>query len=126
MNREFAVRLVIFEYLLPMQRHGRLQTFNTAIKQSRDQHVGRYTQESSIHGMMEILLLLSDRLLETRGYPTSFLYPHKIRFNWYSWNNKYVNSLMLADRPTKLDEPFCDENFSNPFYGHRIFTNQAL
>lgn len=74
MDREDAVRIVVFEYLLPMQRRARLRCIRDCMQRERmsDFAAG---PEPTLGGLLERLLLLSDCLLKTQGFPTSFVMP---------------------------------------------------
>ena len=71
MDREFALRLVVFHYLLPQQRASRARHLDRVF---RDAGENWGDEETTLEGMMERLSLLSDKLLTSRGYPTSFDY----------------------------------------------------
>ena len=109
-DSEYAIRLVVFEYLIPMQRGARLRSLCSAIGK-----VDVY-EESQIMGVMEHLLHLADALLASRGYPTSFVHPFpNIRLcRCPSYN---VHALLLADR----DETDIKDRRADPPSGIRIF-----
>ena len=87
---EFVVRLVVFEYLIPMQRHSCANALCSAVKTV---DVG---EESNVMGAMEHLLHLADALLGLRGYPTSFVRPFS-RMHIRRCHRYNVNALLLAE-----------------------------
>ena len=83
MDREFAIRLVVFEYLLPMQRAIRCRAFlecARAAKVNRS-HITTVRghayprHQMRVWNTFEDLLTLSDRLLSLHGFATSYVYP---------------------------------------------------
>ena len=112
---EFVIRLVIFEYLIPMQRKARVNALCSVIGT-----VNVY-KENNIMGMMEQLLLLGNALLSSRGYPTSFVHPlspmrirHCHRYN--------VHALLLAD----IEEVYIQGRRADPRAGFCIFSRRPL
>ena len=72
MDREYAIRIVIFEYLLPMQRKIRHDAICDALDESQlNVSWSRYEHL----GIFEELLYFSDRLLARHGFPTSYIWP---------------------------------------------------
>ena len=109
MDKEFAIRLVVFEYLLPMQRNIRSETIHFCMKSEG------LTVERPIYlhisGIMEDLVRLSDRLMEGHGFPTSYVYPLTYKHTFP----------FLADRP--LVNALVDSN--GPFYWDRHCLRKA-
>ena len=73
MDFEFAIRLVVFEYLLPMQRDLRTRALLSSLRRA-DLH-GNWNDMSHPAGLFEDMLRLSDELLGLHGHPTSYIYP---------------------------------------------------
>ena len=108
MDHGFALRLVIFEYLLPSQKRARrlcLQKALQSVQVYRETHVG---------GVMEHLLHLSDALLNCRGYPTSFVL--------------HVEAIEKYHRRTGdaivIPKLMSHERISDPRGGYRIFRHR--
>lgn len=110
-DSEFALRLVLFEYLIPMQRRSRAKALCSSVSTVE---VG---MESDVMGAMEHLLHLSDALLASRGYPTSFVSPFsRVKARKYCRYN--VNALTLAE----TDEVDIKGRRADPRGGYRIFS----
>ena len=110
---EFAVRLVVFQYLIPMQRQSRARVLCCATNAVVVAH------ESHIMGTMEHLLHVSDALLVSRGYSTSFLHPFS-RLHIRKFGRYNVDVLMLAE----CDEVTIKGRRADPRSGYRIFSRE--
>ena len=64
MDHADALRIVVFEYLLPMQRRNRVRCLESCF--SREQIDIHWSTESTVSGCLERMLILSDRLLTIR------------------------------------------------------------
>ena len=110
-----GVRLVVFEYLLPMQRRNRhlrscLQKENLTCESSAC---------SQVSFLMEDLLRLSDRLLEGHGFPTSYIYP----VTYGPTIPPHLRDRYLVYVLVDCDGPFCWDpdcpRKADPMYGFR-------
>ena len=72
-TREFALRLVVFEYLLPSMRRSRLAALKEALLTARRVAAGGGEDTRVVR--FENLIFLSDRLLAQHGGASSFFYP---------------------------------------------------
>ena len=90
MDREDALRLVVFEYLLPMQRRARLECLRGCMER---ECMAKDGPDPSIGGLMNRLLMLSDTLLQTQGFATSFVMPLSMK------DVDRVNVSALVDSP---------------------------
>mgnify|MGYP001271887938 CR=1 FL=1 len=116
MDRQDALRLVIFEYLLPTQRKARCDFLQSVLLAHRG---GRFLPaEPNLAGLMKHLLLLSDALLNTRGYPTSFVYRYN-RIQHHYCDRQLVKALVI---PT-IDMHHTFERMADPPGGYKIFRN---
>ena len=102
MDREYAMRMVVFEYLLPMQRAARMHLVHrslleTEIMLSLLQHM---TTDNIVRQSM---LLLSDRLLSTHGYATSFRIPRHQRIQ-YRYTSQPVRQRRTVDAIVHCDD----------------------
>ena len=119
MDHADALRIVIFEYLLPMQRRNRVRCIESCL--SRERIDMQWVPESTAGGCFEHILLLSDRLLGIHGFATSYVMP----FSMMHHNPQYDSSRLvqaLVDSPG----PYrwcCDERtrLSDPEWGIRTF-----
>ena len=114
-DSEFVIRLVIFEYLIPMQRATRARALCSAIGT-----VDVY-KESQIMGVMEHLLHIGDALLSSRGYPTSFVHPFS-RVRIRHCHRYSVHALTLAD----CDDVDIRGRHADPLAGIRIFSTKPV
>ena len=124
MDRAFALRLVVFEYLLPMQKKACAAATCRAILSCESvEYV--HALESHVSGMMERVQLLADRLLSARGLATSYVFPFRVKraYNRVP-ERRAVDALLLAEEPTVLDEPFGDARVSDPFCGYYVFARR--
>ena len=108
---EFAARLVVFEYLIPMQRHSCAKALCSAVNTV---DVGK---ESDVIGVMEHLLHVADALLGSRGYPTSFVHPFS-RVRVCRCHRYNVDALLLAE----CEEVEIKGRHADPRGGYRIFS----
>lgn len=73
MDREDAIRLVVFEYLLPLQRERRVRAMRRAFALER---IGAdWVPERGFGGIFEELHRISEHLLRAQGFATSYTYP---------------------------------------------------
>lgn len=73
MDRADALRLVVFEYLLPLQRGRRVRAMRRAFALAR---VGAdWAPERHLGGIFEVLHYISEHLLQAQGFATSYMYP---------------------------------------------------
>ena len=108
---EMAVRLVVFEYLIPRQRESRIRALCSVIG------AVDVSKESHVMGAMEHLLHLGDALLASRGYPTSFIHPFsRVRVRRCPRYN--VHALLLAE----CDDFEFNDRRADPRAGIRIFS----
>ena len=117
MDREDALRLVVFEYLLPMQRKQRARILRRCLEQERIdwRRPSRY-----VAGVFEEMHWLSERLLETHGFPTSYIYPWTMRHDNEELNRSMtVKSLIDSEGPLVWN-PRCPRR-ADPKGGIRVF-----
>ena len=98
MDRADAIRLVVFEYLLPANRRQRARVLQKCLNDERidcDWHPSRH-----FAGVFEEMHLLSERLLGTHGFATSYVYPYTLRHAREEINlSKTVKALVDSDGP---------------------------
>jgi hypothetical protein len=102
MDRQYAIRLVIFEYLLPEQRRIRVSVLKKCMC------TGITKKEHNQRLFMLRLLLLSDRLLESQGFSTTFYLPI---------TTKHTNMTPVVDALIDGNGPYHWLGGANPFYG---------
>ena len=93
MDHEFALRLVIFEYLLPAQRTRRQRSISASlgsvgITRTWDPH--RHPA-----GVFEDLLRFSDELLSTHGFSTSYYYPKTLQYEDSQYDTRLAVSALI-------------------------------
>jgi hypothetical protein len=98
MDRADAIRLVVFEYLLPANRKQRARVLQACLADERidrDWHPSRH-----FAGIFEEMHLLSERLLGTHGFATSYVYPYTLRHAREEVNtSETVRALLDCDGP---------------------------
>lgn len=114
MDRTDALKLVIFEYLLANQKKARCDFLHRVLMSNRE--LVPVFPEPSLMGLMEHITLLSDALLNSRGYPTSFVYRYN-RIQHHDCDRQLVKALVI---PT-IDMHFTFERMSDPPAGYKIF-----
>ena len=110
-GRALAARIVVFEYLVPAQRKARRDATTRAFLIHGD--VGAYP---TLEDMMGHLLRLSDALLGSRGYPTSFRFPRAT----CQFGLQTTNALTLCSDPI-FKRVLPRERAADPTRGYRIF-----
>ena len=96
MDRADAIRLVIFEYLLPSQREQRARVIQRCL--AAEEINLNWDASRHVAGVFEEIHLLSDRLLETHGFATSYIYPYTMRHEAEPLNQrKNVSALIDSD-----------------------------
>lgn len=73
MDKNFALRLVIFEYLLPLQRRRRVEQLERAFS-LEDVNI-HWTPSYHLAGVVEELHRISEQMLHSQGFATSYTYP---------------------------------------------------
>ena len=122
MDHEFAMRLVVFEYLLPMQRHLRAKAVYSSVRNANLNEALSRQEPEQIHGLFEHLLTLSDRLLGMHGFPTSYFYPVRMMYDDNRYNDR-KNVKALIDAPVPFVwNPQCTRP-SDPNSGFRTFNS---
>lgn len=109
MDHADALRLVVFEYLLPEMRRQRARVFLASVAKAQ---IGPWFTEHSVGGLMHRLLLLSDRLLALHGHATSFTLP---------LTTKYTSMSPTVDALVDGDGPWRWTGGADPFYGVCVF-----
>jgi hypothetical protein len=109
MDRNDALRIVIFEYLLPDQIKSRRNALHKVV--ILNSHLS--TGEPYLSGLMEHIWLLSDALLNARGYPTSFVSPIR-RIQYFE--RRLVEALVIPAIDLHVHKRPAD-----PPGGYRIF-----
>jgi len=117
MNHEFALRLVIFEYLLPEQRRKRCNCLCNTLNNTSHSLFGSGIPpyEKNKEGFFEYLMLFSDQLLGIRGYPSSFITKRRMISI-----NRNLDALFI------LDANYYQEMYrvADPPVGYRIFNGR--
>lgn len=118
MDREDAVRLVVFEYLLPMQRRLRAERIRRAFADERID--GSWRPSDQPAGVFEELLRISDQLLRSQWFATSYIYPFTMRHeNEELHQRRCVNALIDSNGPFVWNE-HCPRR-ADPVGGIRTF-----
>ena len=118
MDREFAVRLVVFEYLLPMQRDLRVRAISSSL---RDADITRgWAPERNAAGLLEHLLILSDRLLGRNGFPTSYFYPVRMMYDDSRYDDRQTVKALIDAPVPFVWNPQCPRP-ADPKFGFRTF-----
>ena len=110
MDASFALRLVIFEYLLPEQARCRRRV----LRHSLCSTVGWFQAEPRVEGMMEILRNLADDLLASQRFATSYRIP-RIRQPYFLRRN--VDAIVLA----QCEEVRGSRRLADPPFGIYVF-----
>ena len=119
MDHYDAIRFVIFDYLLPCQTKSRCDSLHNVLVANA--HLVPRTPEPTLSGLMEHILLISDALLHSRGYPTSFVYTYN-RLQHYDCNRQLVNALVIP----RIDMHRTFERMADPPAGYKIFGRWRL
>jgi len=118
MDRNDALRIVIFEYLIPNQKKSRCNILHDIV-QKNFTSIPK-TQEQNLSGLMEHLLIISDAFMSSRGYPTSFILPYN-RNNMYSMYGFRESLMVRALIIPPVDRIRVFERMADPPAGYRIF-----
>ena len=103
MDSADALRLVVFEYLLPDQRIRQRRRNARFLADAFLILMDEPAVEPNIPGLFEILLLYSDRLLHVHGFATSFVQPRPLR----SRRSLCVRALVdVAPHRAPVSDPF--------------------
>ena len=121
MDREDAIRIVIFEYLLPAQKLHRALILKRCLNNADiDLH---WNPSRHWAGIFEEMHWLSERLLETHGFPTSYIYPWTMRHKKGCLNRSLnVRALIDSDGPFVWN-PECKRP-ADPRTGIRVFNKK--
>ena len=123
MDRADAIRLVVFEYLLPENRKQRGRVLQKCLA---DERIDRQWHPSRhFAGVFEEMHLLSERLLGTQGFATSYAYPTTVRHS-----NEEINKSQVVKALVDGDGPFvwnvkCERR-ADPPSGIRVFRASRL
>ena len=121
MDRADALRLVVFEYLLPANRDRRIRLLRTCLADERMDR--KWHPSAHLAGIMEEIHFLSDGLLRTQGFPTSYVYPTTMRHANHDVNQRLaVRALVDSDGPLVWNA-HCQRR-ADPPIGIRIFGRQ--
>lgn len=132
MDHTDALRLVVFEYLLPERRLARRAAEITAMcAMLHDANIiaSRVVTNSfydSLGARFDILLEFSDRLLSRHGHCTSYAFPHTMRHEDERINQSpMVNALVDSDGPYRWTYPWgrAYERRADPPCGLRTFAH---
>ena len=119
MDHADALRIVVFEYLLPMQRRTRTRCLESCLtRECIDLH---WSPESTVAGCLERLLRLSDRLLGIHGFSTSYVMPLSMRHDNPLYDSRrLVNALIDSPGPYRW---CCNPSVrtGDPEWGFRAF-----
>ena len=117
MDRYDALRLVIWEYLLPAQRRARAAQLTRTLVACRDALI--CAPERHPAGVFEVLHFMSDRLLHSHGFATSYTYPVTMQHNHLEIHRRrIVYALVDSDGPFVWN-PNCARK-ADPFGGIRV------
>ena len=117
MDRYDALRLVIWEYLLPAQRRARAAQLTRTLVACRDARI--CAPERHPAGVFEVLHFMSDRLLHSHGFATSYTYPVTMQHNHLEIHRRrIVYALVDSDGPFVWN-PNCARK-ADPFGGIRV------
>ena len=114
MDRADALRLVVFEYLLPMQRRRRVARLSHCFACA---DVGRDAHQNA-GGLFEDLLRLSDRLLE--GFGTSYWYPLSMQHEDDRYDRRRLVAALI-DSPGPYAWSLHPHRRADPWSGLRTF-----
>lgn len=118
MDKSDALRLAVFEYLLPAQRTRRVEQLARAF--SNEQVDLNWTPERHPAGVFEELHRISEQLLISQGFPSSYTYPKTMHHeNGELSRRLQVNALIDSDGPFVWD-PNCRRR-ADPPNGIRVF-----
>ena len=118
MDKNDALRIVIFEYLLPMQRNNRVKIIRTSF--DKEDVTKDWTFEQHSAGIFEQIHRLSERLLYSQWFPTSYFFPicmdhENIQVN----DRRNVCALVDSSGPFVWDV-LCSRR-ADPIGGFRVF-----
>lgn len=118
MDREDAVRLVVFGYLLPMQKRLRAERIRWVFA---DEGIdSSWSPNHHPAGVFEELLRISDQLLRSQWFATSYIYPFTMRHeNEEIHRRRTVNALIDSNGPFVWNE-HCPRR-ADPVSGIRMF-----
>lgn len=117
MDREFAIRLVLFEYLLPLQNASRRSSFCVSLLRSG---ITTSYENVGLDSLMHILQHIADRLMITQGYPTSYTCPQSYRRCYiYPTPSRTVDAMTLAS--ANFNDAFVFPRNADPPTGIPIF-----
>ena len=118
MDKEDALRIAIFEYLLPLQKRIRYDAISKGLTRAhifRDWDPNRHPA-----GIFEDILRFSDRLLAMHGFPTSYVYPWSMHHE-NGMIDKRLTVAALVDSPGPFVwNPACSRK-ADPPCGIRTF-----
>lgn len=115
MDRADALRLVVFEYLLPMQRRRRVARLAHCFACV---DAGQIASNQTVGGVFEELLRLSDRLLE--GFGTSYWYPLTMQHEDGRYDRRRLVAA-LVDSPGPYAWSRHPHRRADPWSGFRTF-----
>lgn len=114
MDRNDAIRIVIFEYLLPAQRKATADALYAIIQDNR--WVVPSEKEHTFAGLMEHIKLFADGLLSSRGHATSFVYRYN-RLHHHDCTSLTVRAIIVPS----IDMHQTFERNANPPGGWYMF-----
>ena len=120
MDREFAVRLVVFEYLLPMQRDLRVNAISSSLRDANITH--EWAPVRNAADLLEHLLILSDSLLGLNGFPTSYIYPVRMMYDDSRYDDRQTGRALIDAPPPFVWNPQCPRP-ADPKSGFRTFNS---
>ena len=120
MDRELAMRLVVFEYLLPMQRDLRMNAISSSLRDANMTH--GWEPESNAAGLLDHLLILSDRLLGIHGFPTSYFYPLRMMYDDSRYDDRQTVKALIDAPVPFVWNPQCTRP-ADPKCGFRTFNS---
>ena len=118
MDRNDAIRIVIFEYLLPMQRDTRVKIIQKSFK--KENVTVDWVPEIHPAGIFEEIHRLSEQLLYSQFFATSYIYPLTMQHEDSQLDErKNVCALVDNEGPFVWDTS-CPRK-SDPIGGIRVF-----
>jgi hypothetical protein len=118
MDSADALRIVIFEYLLPDQRRARVKVIREAFASERVDM--NWTPSRHPAGIFEDLLRISEQLLHSQGLATAYTYPWTMHHeNGQIDDRRNISALVDSEGPFVWNPTF--PRRADPLSGIRVF-----